>query len=158
MNTTTQPTCAWCGQPDADGDCIPTACELLCHDIACLWEHIRECETCLAASQSQPGFTDLFWECRCEERYLHPYHEPECPACNTLRDDGMPASLNMVFTFAIEWRLDASLITTLRARHPNAWAPVDESVFIQPGSFARLDDDLWLEMRFEDRFECGLDF
>ena len=154
----TQLTCAWCGKPTASDDCIHTACDLLCHDSACLWEHVRVCDACLAVQQTQLGFTNLFWECRCEERYLHPYHDPECPACSTLRDEGMPASLNIVFTFAIEWRLDESLIATLCNQHPTAWMPDDEPLLTQPGNFARLDDDLWLEMHYEDRFGSGLDF
>ena len=158
MTTTTQPTCAWCGQPDTNNDCIHTACELLCHEAACLWEHVRECETCLAAQQTQAGFTDLFWECRCEEHYLHPQYNPECPACGTLQDEGMPASLNMVFAFAAEWRLDESLVATLRDQYPNVWLPDDETLCSQPTNFARLDDDLWLEVHYEDHFGSGLDF
>ena len=157
MNTT-QPTCAWCGQPATDGDCVHTACELLCHEAACLWEHVRACEACLAVQQTRPGFTDLFWECRCEERYLHPYHTPECPACQTLRGKGMPASLNIVFTFAIEWRLDESLVAALLDQHPNACLPDDETLCNQPTNLARLDDDMWLEMHYEDHFGSGLDF
>ena len=158
MNTTTQLTCAWCEKPAVSSDYIHTACELLCHDSACLWEHVRACETCLAAQQTQSGFTDLFWECRCEEHYLHPYHIPECPACSMLREEGVPASLNTVFTFAIEWRLDESLIATLRDRYPNTWMSDDDPGCTQPTNFARLDDDLWLEMHYEDRFGSGLDF
>ncbi|MBN1667164.1 MAG: hypothetical protein JW862_08740, partial [Anaerolineales bacterium] len=142
-----------CGRPAASGDNIHTACGLLCHEAACLWEHVRECETCLAAQQTQTGFTDLFWECRCEERY----HNPECPACQTLCEEGMPASLNMVFTFAVEWQLDESLVAQLRNQHPNIGEFAERPFIERCKSAARLEDDSWLESAYEDRFG-GLDF
>jgi len=31
--------------------------------------------------------TSLFWDCECEENYIHPKDDALCPRCNTYRDD-----------------------------------------------------------------------
>jgi len=40
--------------------------------------------------------TVLAWECRCEERFVHPASQDYCLACNTLRDDALNATVSEV--------------------------------------------------------------
>lgn len=125
MITDRPPTiCAWCSRlavPEASSE---TLCGLTCHDQDCLSEHARECEVCLSTSIHLPNVgivTHLFWECRCEEAYIQPYHLPACPACDTLRDEGSPARIRDVLFFAHEWRLEPELVARLREEFPDVW-------------------------------------
>ena len=128
------PLCAWCSQLVASNASSATLCGLNCHDQTssggnrrdCLYEHTRECEICLSVSKRLPGLgmvTPLFWECRCEEGYIHPYHHPECLACSTNRHEGMPARVRDVLLFALEWHLEADSVALLREEFPDPWAP-----------------------------------
>ncbi|MEW5869090.1 MAG: hypothetical protein AB1894_07440 [Chloroflexota bacterium] len=133
MITDRPPTiCAWCGRLAAPEASSETLCGLTCHDQACpesnrencLCEHARECEICLSTSsyQSDVGMvTHLFWECRCEEAYIQPYHIPDCPACETNRDEGSPARVRDVMLFAHEWRLEPDLVARLQEEFPDVW-------------------------------------
>lgn len=154
--------CTWCGRSARPGECIESACGLNCHTQTCLTEHQRECEKCLSASAAEvfPA-TLLFWECRCEEGYIHEYYQLDCPACNTPREEGVPASISSVLLFAHEWRLDRSLVAQLRDAYPDPWAAdLDEGPLVeQYENAARLEDDSWLEATFEARISgWGDDF
>ena len=116
--------CAWCGYLITPESSSETLCGLTCHDQDCLSEHARECEMCLSTSSRLPRVgmvTHLFWECRCEEAYIQPYHIPDCPACETNRDEGSPARLRDVMLFAHEWRLEPDLVARLREEFPEVW-------------------------------------
>jgi len=82
--------------------------------------------------------THLFWECRCEEEYIHPYHDSDCLACNTCRDDGMPACVRDVLIFAHEWRLEAALVARLREEFPDTWEfePGENTLFSRTEHFS----------------------
>ena len=124
MITDRPPTiCAWCGHLAAR----VFFRNLVWLDLprsGCLSEHARECEICLSTSSHLPGVgmvTHLFWECRCEEAYIQPYHLPACPACDTNRDEGSPARVRDVMLFAHEWRLEPDLVARLREEFPDVW-------------------------------------
>lgn len=40
----------------------------------------------------QSGTTPLYWDCECEENYIHPKTETSCPICRTVASD-QPDSL-----------------------------------------------------------------
>jgi hypothetical protein len=50
--------------------------------------------------------TPPFWECNCEDAYIHPVSQANCPACNTTRDDAPDARVHEVQRHADEWGLD----------------------------------------------------
>ena len=56
--------------------------------------------------------TSLFWDCECEERYIHPFHLRECPACGVWREDAPDARLMEVIRLAHEFDLDRQLVET----------------------------------------------
>jgi hypothetical protein len=126
--------CIWCGRSVTPTEVSVTSCGLICHSPTslegkrrnCVHEHARDCENCLIKSLLLPGVgivTTLFWECRCEEQYIHPFHLDDCPACCTARDSGMPAKVQDVLSMAHEWHLDASLVARLREVFPDPWDP-----------------------------------
>jgi hypothetical protein len=145
--------CAWRGSPAQSDDCIESACDLSCHTQSCLAGRRRECEKRLSASDAEvfPA-TRLFWECHCEENYIHAYYQPDCPACQTARDEGLPAPISTVLLLANEWRLDQGLVDLLDEMPPDRWLdePDEGPLVEQYENAARLDDD-WLESAFEDR-------
>jgi hypothetical protein len=154
--------CAWRGRPALTGECIESTNGLTCHARTCLAEHQRECETCLSASAADvfPA-TRLFWECRCEEGNIHPYYQPDCPACNTPREEGAPASISNVLLFANEWRLDQKLVALLRDRRLDRWIdePDEGPLIVQYENAVRLGDDDWLDAAYEERISgWGDDF
>ncbi len=54
--------------------------------------------------------TSLFWECECEEAYIHPLYRDECCACGVRREDAPDARLLEVVRHANEFSLDPSLV------------------------------------------------
>ena len=40
--------------------------------------------------------TPLFWDCECEENYIHSCTEETCPACGTTREEAPDARVNEV--------------------------------------------------------------
>lgn len=40
--------------------------------------------------------TDKFWDCECEENYIHPYSEDTCPICGAERDTQPDSCVNEV--------------------------------------------------------------
>ena len=44
-------------------------------------------------ADSHGGFytTSLFWDCSCDEHYIHPFTQPDCPACGDCREDAAEA-------------------------------------------------------------------
>ena len=59
--------------------------------------------------------TPLFWDCNCEEEYIHPATQEVCLACNTHREDGPDARVNEIFRHAYEFHLPPILVNTLAA-------------------------------------------
>jgi len=55
--------------------------------------------------------TSLFWDCSCDERYIHPFTRPDCPACCDCREDIPDACVMDVLRQASE--MDKDLITRL---------------------------------------------
>ncbi|GAB4404199.1 MAG: hypothetical protein OHK003_32160 [Anaerolineales bacterium] len=42
--------------------------------------------------------TPLFWDCECDERYIHPAGEDVCPRCEARREDQPNSRANEVIT------------------------------------------------------------
>jgi len=61
---------------------------------------------------SNGGFytTALFWECECEEVYIHPLQRCECCACGVQQEDAPDARLLEVIRHASEFNLDQHLV------------------------------------------------
>ncbi len=54
--------------------------------------------------------TSLFWDCECEDRYIHPLYRSECPACGIRREDSPDARLLEVIRYAHEFDLDRQMV------------------------------------------------
>ncbi len=54
--------------------------------------------------------TSLFWDCECEDDYIHPLHRRECCACGFRREDSPDARLLEVIRYAAEFNLDQHLV------------------------------------------------
>jgi hypothetical protein len=111
-------------------------------------------------ADSYGGFytTSLFWDCSCEERYIHAYTRPDCPACGDRREDAPDARVFEVFHNALEWHLDQALIRQLEEVFPCSdldIEPDDGLLVEQYENASRVHDDDWLEAAYEDRI-CGL--
>ena len=59
--------------------------------------------------------TPLFWDCNCEEEYIHPATQEVCLACNTHREDGPDARVDEIFRHAYEFNLPPDLVNTVAA-------------------------------------------
>ena len=44
--------------------------------------------------------TSLFWDCECEEDYIHPLWDDVCPACGSGRDDAPDSRINEVIRYS----------------------------------------------------------
>ena len=40
--------------------------------------------------------TSLFWDCECEEDYIHPLWDEDCPACGSARHEAPDSRINEV--------------------------------------------------------------
>jgi len=71
-------------------------------------------------ADSHGGFytTSLFWDCSCDEHYIHPFTQPDCPACGDCREEAPEAHVTEVLRNASEWRLDKNLINQLEEIFP----------------------------------------
>jgi hypothetical protein len=112
--------------------------------------------------------TRLFWDCHCEEGYIHPVTLVDCPACGARRDESPLSSADNVLRSAQEWNLDQGLVACVRRASPVSWDfdPVAKGKqAIQPneGPLAEqhvnsnrshgavpLTSDDWLESAYED--------
>ena len=54
--------------------------------------------------------TSLFWDCECEDHYIHPFHRRECCACGVRQEDAPDARLLEVIRYAHEFDLDRQLV------------------------------------------------
>jgi len=54
--------------------------------------------------------TALFWDCECEDDYIHPLHRRECCACGVQQEDAPDARLLEVIRHAHAFGLDQSLV------------------------------------------------
>jgi hypothetical protein len=59
--------------------------------------------------------TPLFWDCNCEEEYIHPATDEACPACNTRREDAPDARVEEIFRYTYAFHLPPVLVNTLAA-------------------------------------------
>ena len=57
--------------------------------------------------------TSLFWDCECEQRYIHDLTENECLACGVRRLDAPDARAIEVIRHAHDFRLAAELVTAV---------------------------------------------
>ncbi len=73
------------------------------------------CITVLIEDHGGFYITPLFWDCECEEGYIHPASQEACPACNTRREDGPDARLDEVFRNAYTFGLPPALVDTAAA-------------------------------------------
>ena len=55
--------------------------------------------------------TSLFWDCECEENYIHSFTEETCPACGATREEAPDARVNEVFNHSIG--LNSALVAAL---------------------------------------------
>ena len=55
--------------------------------------------------------TSLFWDCECEDLYIHPLHRRECCACGVRHEDAPDARLLEIIRHASEFNLDQHLVT-----------------------------------------------
>jgi hypothetical protein len=55
--------------------------------------------------------TSLFWDCECEEDYIHTLTEENCPACGATRENAPDARVNEVFNHST--RLNSTLVAAL---------------------------------------------
>jgi hypothetical protein len=96
--------------------------------------------------------TPLFWDCECrEDCYIHPYYQQNCPKCNATHDDQPESRADEVLRFVDD--LPGTLLRTVRNELVQARintereGPLDE----QAENAARVGDDSFLEMAYEDR-------
>ena len=55
--------------------------------------------------------TTLFWDCECEENYIHALIEENCPACGATREEAPDSRVNEVFSHSIG--LNGALVAAL---------------------------------------------
>ncbi len=55
--------------------------------------------------------TPLFWDCECEEYYIHSFLEEDCPACKVTQAESPDARVDEVLSHSHE--LDSKLIAAL---------------------------------------------
>ena len=55
--------------------------------------------------------TPLFWDCECEENYIHALIEENCPACGAAREEAPDARVHEVFSHSIG--LNSALVAAL---------------------------------------------
>ncbi len=112
-------------------------------------------------ADSHGGFytTSLFWNCSCNEFYVHPFTQPDCPACRDRREEAPEARVNEVLRNAYEWRLDKELVHQLEEIFPYCDLEMepDEGLLVeQHENASRMQDDGGKEHRglaaaYEDR-------
>ena len=61
--------------------------------------------------------TTLFWECECQQRYLSPRSQEQCPDCRIHRSDAPDARLNEIWSHAAE--ISPALLAYLRESWEN---------------------------------------
>ena len=57
--------------------------------------------------------TPLFWDCNCEDAFIHPVTQEVCFACNTHREDAPDARVNEIFAHAYEFSLPTVLVNVV---------------------------------------------
>jgi hypothetical protein len=66
------------------------------------------------ADPKGPFYTTLlFWDCECEEEYIHPVTQGICFACNRHREESPDARVNEVFQHAYEFDLPPVLVNAV---------------------------------------------
>jgi hypothetical protein len=66
------------------------------------------------ADPKGPFYTTLlFWDCECEEQYIHPVTQDVCFACNSHREESPDAHVNEVFRHAYEFNLPLILVNAV---------------------------------------------
>jgi len=99
--------------------------------------------------------TRLFWDCRCEEAFIHPATHSDCPACGARRAGSPLSSVDAVLLNALDWRLDEALVACVRQASADLWGfdfdiePDEGPLVEQYENASRLHDDDWLEAAYE---------
>ncbi len=107
-------------------------------------------------ADSHGGFytTSLFWDCSCDEHYIHPFTQPDCPACGDCREEAPEARVNEVLRNAYEWRLDKELVHQLEEAFPasiSTWSQAKVRWWNSTKTPAACRMTDWLEAVYEDR-------
>lgn len=101
-------------------------------------------------ADSHSGFytTPLFWGCSCDEHYIHPFTQSDCPPYGDCRAEAPEAHIHEVLRNASEWRLDKKLVHQLEEAFPCFdldMGPEEGLLMEQSENASRLHDDDWLE-------------
>lgn len=121
-------------------------------------QNAGEIVTYLADSRGGFYTTSLFWDCSCDENYIHPFTQPDCPACGDCREEAPEARINEVLRNAYEWRLDKELVHQLEEAFPCFDLNMEpgEGPLVRAGgkvlpseNACRMQDDDWLEAVYE---------
>jgi len=59
--------------------------------------------------------TSLFWDCECEDDYIHPAFQGECVLCKTLREDQPSARVDEVLKYSSHLPFDLTQIVEILA-------------------------------------------
>ncbi|MBC8509476.1 MAG: hypothetical protein ISR58_08415 [Anaerolineales bacterium] len=72
--------------------------------------------------------TVLFWECQCEEDFLHPVYHRECPPCGITRNQAPDAGMGVVVRMGtqVDERLTEAAFE--QAGLDSLWIPFAEGV------------------------------
>lgn len=129
-------------------------------------QHAGEIVTYHADSHGGFYTTSLFWVCSRDEYYIHPFTQPDCPACGNCLVDAPKARINEVLRNAYEWRLDKNLIHQLEEIFPCCDLEMEpgEGLLVRTGgrvlpsqNACRMQKavsytaDSWLEAVYEER-------
>ncbi len=106
-------------------------------------------------ADSHGGFftTSLFWDCQCEDEYIHPYSQVECPVCGARREQAPDSHVDEVICQALEWQLDPDLVRQVAEAIPygDPDLEADEGPLVeQYENASRMHDDDWMDAAYED--------
>jgi hypothetical protein len=59
--------------------------------------------------------TPLFWDCNCDDAYIHPRTHKVCGICGETRAESPDARVREIITYSIKWNLDTPLIRKLKS-------------------------------------------
>jgi hypothetical protein len=96
--------------------------------------------------------TPLFWDCECADgNFIHPYYQERCSKCGAFHCDQPDSLVSEVFQHVDD--LPGALLRELKpyAQHEIADAERDGLLEEQAENAARISEDGFLEMAYEDR-------
>ena len=68
-----------------------------------------------------PGSFDTtiyFWDCSCDDFYIHPHYEKTCPDCTDNRDENPDSRVDEVIKYAKAWQLDPDVVHQVELAYP----------------------------------------